>query len=125
MVVLKTLISILLFTSVLGAEEIGEKLNYTPLIHNDIGGNVEKANANFKKIGNFIIMGRGYNVTIPALATSVSITFDMVQSTNNYSCLVTPSWATRARVLQKTTTGFIIAIDSASTNEKVDWIIAR
>jgi hypothetical protein len=127
MVKFSALISLLLLTpNFISSEEIGEKNRFVPLSSWDDGLNVAKINNNFTKISKNLVVDRGYDYNISL--SSSNVTLNNVQEDSNYSCMITPNFLCKFKVLQKTTTGFIMVADSTGTgvtDSKFDWIIVR
>ena len=88
--------------------------------------NVELVNTNFKELEGFTIDKSSYNAVVPSASSVSTITFVVPLRDTDYGVFVQTSWNAAARVLQKTTTGFMIEYTvPAATGKSLDWIVTR
>lgn len=86
---------------------------------------VQRLNDTLQDRAGFVVSASSLNALIGAAATVSTVTFSVPQPNINYMVFVETNWAANARVLLKTTTGFMIAHDVPGSPKNLSWITVR
>ena len=96
---------------------------FTPITSFD-DRNLKILNDNFRRIKEFVVIESSFNTVIPDGQTRLQIALRKPQPNAEYNVFVQASTNVPVGVLQKTSTGFVVIMNTF-TSRTFDWMITR
>ena len=99
---------------------------YEPIVTFEDDRGVVILNNNFRRFTETIVGDVGVDVVVSSNTSSVNVAFANAQDDLSYAVFVQTSWDAGARVLQKSTTGFLVQCSTPGAGGGTfDWILFK